>query len=96
MSDRQVTQVHRNDDGDITALCHPGEAWSPREKEDAIKDLELNRQRYYVLYNGWEVDIRPVHGTEGPYLRTAGDWTDKDDLAVLPTCHQCSIVLTDG
>jgi len=30
MADRQVTQSRKDSDGDILALCNPGEYWSPR------------------------------------------------------------------
>ena len=88
MDDRHVTRVRRNDDGDIVALCHPGEPWSPREREDAIDEIEHQRNRYYVVYGDERTDIHVVHAAGGPYLRTVADLTAKDNLERLPDCHE--------
>ncbi len=88
MEDRQVTHVRRNDDGDIMALCHPGEPWSPREKEDAIADVDHHRSRYYIVYGGERTNIYVVDDPGGRYLRTVADWTESDDLQSLPDCHE--------
>lgn len=89
MDSRCVTHVRRNADGDITALCNPGEPWSPREKEDVIKDLEHKRPEYeyYLLYNGKKVGIHVVHRENGPYLRTVHDEIEEDGLGYMPECH---------
>lgn len=89
MSDRCVTHVSRNEDGDIMALCNPGELWSPRTKKAAMEDIQNGLHRYYVLC---EVDIQVVRDPDGPYLRTRPDWTDKDNLAALPDIEKVMLV----
>jgi hypothetical protein len=89
MKTREVTHVRRNDDGDITALCNPGEAWSPREKEDAIADIEMGNHDYYVVVKGNKVPIDVVHRPmaakdKGFYLRTVKDGEMPHNLDELP------------
>lgn len=66
------------------AICHPGELWSPREKEDAIDEIEHRRNRYYVLFGDVEADIEVVDDPDGKYLRTVADLTVRDNLESLP------------
>lgn len=86
MADRQVTRSRKDRDGDITALCHPGEAWTPRLKADAIDDIERGRQTYYVQLQSGRVEIRVVNGSRGKYLRTDPDKTSRNNLDDLPDC----------
>lgn len=48
MAQRPVTQTKKDRDGDILALCNPGEPWSPRDKTGAIYDIEHGIHSYYV------------------------------------------------
>ena len=60
MADRQITASGKDKDGDITKLCKAGEAWSPRQKADAIRDIvelirsaETTFQTVHVLVEGY-------------------------------------------
>jgi hypothetical protein len=87
MADRQVTHSRKDKDGDITALCNPGAAWSPRMKRDAIQDIDDRVHSYYVNVTGaGRVDIRAVNGPSGKYLRTDPDKTTQNNLDDLPDC----------
>lgn len=86
MADRPVTQTGK-DDGDITALCSPGEEWSPRNKQDAIHDIESGTHTYHVSWRGGSrTAIRVVDGPTGKYLRTDRDSTSSNNLDDLPDC----------
>jgi len=88
MSDKKVTETGKDDDGDITKLCNPDENWSPREKDDAIDDIENGHHTYYVDESGSDrVDIEVVDDDEkGKYLRTDPDETTENNLDNLPDC----------
>ena len=86
---REVKQTKKDDDGDITALCNKGVWWSPRSKEDAIKDIENDSYRYYVKTGNTEVDIHVVDDKKkGKYLRTDPDKTTSNNLDDLPDCEE--------
>jgi len=86
MADRRVTHTRKDKDGDITALCKPGEFWSPRSKADAIRDIEGNIHTYHVQWPEKRTEIRVVNGPTGKYLRTDRDNTTKNNLDDLPDC----------
>ena len=86
MARRRVTQSRKDADGDITALCDPGNLWSPRLKADAISDIENNTHQYFVGTGSQEVDIHVVDGPSGKYLRTDPDTTNTNNLDDLPNC----------
>ncbi len=86
MADRRVTHSRKDRDGDITALCNPGESWSPPAKADAIRDIDNNIHTYHVLAGGRRVGIHVVNGPTGKYLRTDPDLTDRNNLDDLPNC----------
>lgn len=87
MADRQVKQTKKDRDGDILALCHFGRDWSPREKADAIRDIESNLHTYFVIWpEGKRTEIRVVNGPKGKYLRTDRDDTTRNNLDDLPDC----------
>lgn len=88
MSRRRVTHSGKDRDGDITALCNPGEYWSPRRKAESIQDIETRVHSYYVLYqSGAEVDVVVVKRANGTkYLRTDPDKTTRNNLDDLPDC----------
>jgi len=86
MVERQVTQSRKDDDGDITALCNPGQGWSPRSKDDAIRDIENNVHSYYVVSGGQRTTIHVVKGPTGKCLRTSADPTSRNNLDDLPDC----------
>lgn len=82
MATRQVTRTDKDQDGDITALCNPGQAWSPRPKKRAVRDIELGLHDYWVRVDGKRVDIHVVNG----HLRTDPDETTHNNLDDLPDC----------
>ena len=87
MEDRQVTHSKKDKDGDILALCQPGQYWSPRWKSDAINDIENGKYQYHVyVYGIGKVQIRVVQGRYGKYLRTDPDTTYGNNLDNLPNC----------
>lgn len=86
MARRRVTRSDKDSNGDITALCNPGNWWSPRTKREAINDIEQGRHSYYVVVNGQRVDIHVVDDPDGKYLRTDPDKTDDNNLDDLPSC----------
>jgi hypothetical protein len=86
MARRAVTRTSKDADGDITALCHPGDAWSPRSKLDAIRDIDTGLHTYYVPWNAGSTDIAVVEGPNGKYLRTDRDNTARNNLDDLPDC----------
>jgi len=87
MADRAVHRASHDSDGDVTAIGATGETWSPRLKNDAIRDIESGIHRYYVP---WKNDpatwIRVVNGPYGKYLRTDRDNTSRNNLDDLPEC----------
>ncbi len=84
--DRAVTKTRKDNNGDITALCNPGDYWSPRSKNDAINDIESGTHTYYVPWVGGRTEIRVVNGPNGKYLRTDRDSTSRNNLDDLPDC----------
>ena len=87
MADRQVTRSRKDRDGDITALCNPSTAWSPRRKSDAIADIESRTHTYFVRWSdGIRTEIRVVNGPRSKYLRTDKDNTSRNNLDDLPDC----------
>ena len=88
MTDREVKQTKKDKDGDILALCNSGNYWSPRQKKDAIDDIENKAHTYYVsLPGGARANVHVVHGSTGKYLRTDKDTTSKNNLDDLPDCY---------
>lgn len=86
MARRRVTHSRKDDDGDITALCNPGQYWSPRFKSGAISDIETGAHSYYVGSGTNTVDIHVVDGPTGKYLRSDPDPASKNNLDNLPDC----------
>ena len=85
--ERAVIQTGKDRDGDITSLCYPGQHWSPRNKADAIRDIESTQYAYHVpMKSGNKAPIRVVNGPTGKYLRTDWDDTDRNNLNELPDC----------
>lgn len=87
MAQRAVRRSRKDASGDITALCNPGEHWSPRSKSDAIRDIENGIHSYYVPWpEGRNTPIQVVNGPTGKYLRTDRDSTPRNNLDDLPDC----------
>lgn len=86
MADRAVRKTGKDRDGDITRLCDDGQIWSPRNKADAIHDIENGTHTYHVPWTTGRTEIRVVEGANGKYLRTDRDNTTKNNLDELPDC----------
>lgn len=86
MADRAVRKTRKDKDGDILALCNPGDTWSPRLKDDAIRDIETKAHTYYVPWKSGRTPIRVVDDPNGKYLRTDRDNTSQNNLDDLPDC----------
>ncbi len=86
MARRQVTHSQKDKDGDITALCKDGESWSPRDKADAINDIDNGEHQYVVSVASPEVNIKVVKGQTGKYLRSTRDSNSPNNLDNLPDC----------
>jgi hypothetical protein len=48
MADREVTQTGKDKSNEIISLCNPKTTWSPRTKEDAIRDIESGDHTYCI------------------------------------------------
>ncbi len=84
MAKRNVYRTGKDGDGDITKLCNGSEPWSPREKDEAISDIENKTHEYYS--NG-ETSIHVVEESDGSkYLRTDPNGEKGDNLDNLPDC----------
>ena len=86
MADRPVRKTRKDRDGDILALCNDGSGWSPRQKADAIRDIETSTHTYHVPWTDGRTEIRVVNGPTGKYLRTDRDNTSRNNLDDLPDC----------
>lgn len=85
MGKRRVTQVEKNLNGEVFALCNANEDWSPRRKQDAIQDIESLAHSYYVQWpDKRQTQILVVEGRQGQYLRTDRDLTGRNNLLELP------------
>jgi hypothetical protein len=80
--DRRISAVVKDRKGNITALCNPGESWSPRRVGDVVRDIRLNRQSYYVQQSTSRRYVRLVRGR---VLLTTDDARDPNNLEALPT-----------
>lgn len=78
--DRRVKATKRARDGKIIALCNPGQSWSPRKMSDVIKDINSNKQSYYVQEAERRAYLRVFEGT----LRTKADKSSRNGLDALP------------
>ena len=83
---RRVTMTKKTRDNRIFALGNPGQYWSPRQKRDAIADIEMGRYEYFVLVNRQEVDVHVYIDRDGDkHLRTDPDKTTRNNLLELPS-----------
>lgn len=86
---RIVTHSRKNQDGDILALCNPGQDWSPRRKNDAINDIGSRLHDYYVNVQGEgrvRILVVPNPTTGRRHLRTHRDGRRRNNLDSLPNC----------
>lgn len=92
MSEREVRGTDKAPDGDVLALCNPGQlSWSPRSKNDAIQDIESRTHSYFVQGkdkqgNARRISIQVVDAPGGKYLRTGPDAEFQNNLRELSGC----------
>lgn len=86
MIERKVTKSRKDSNRNITAICNPGEWWSPKTSIEVIKEIEEKLYSYHVILSGEKVDIKVIRGETGKYLRTDPDKTTKNNLDELPDC----------
>jgi hypothetical protein len=85
-TERRVRKSGKDKNGNITALCNSGEVWSPRQKADAIRDIEGGAFVYYVEEQSPRTNVRVVTEGATKYLRTTADTSSKNNLDNLPDC----------
>jgi hypothetical protein len=78
--DRRVRTVRRDRDGNIVALCNSEANWSPRQKNDVIRDILENKKSYYVQEQEPRSYVRVVEGNK---LRTTRDAASANSLEKL-------------
>lgn len=86
MARRKVTRTKKDRDGDILALCNPAEYWSPRQKANAIRDIESGVNSYYTESGGKIAQVYVKDGPRGKYLTTSADGRGANNLDNLPDC----------
>ena len=70
---RKVTHVVRGERGEILALIHPDEHWSPRSRAAAIADIESCLHVYYVQDHGERREVEVVQEGDRKVLRAPDD-----------------------
>lgn len=80
--DRRVRMTKKDRNGNIVALCNPGQKWSPRRTADVIKDINGNKSSYYVMESERRKYVRVVSGKA---LQTTTDDTNANNLNNLPS-----------
>ncbi len=80
--DRRVRSTKKDRNGNIIALCNPGQSWSPRRANDVVRDINSGRKSYYVQEKARRSYVRAVSGV----LDTKPEAAPHNSLALLPTC----------
>jgi len=70
MAERIVLRTRKGYAGDILALCNPEESWSPRFKNDAIRDIENKLHNYFIESNGVRISVVVTFRKGSKYLST--------------------------
>jgi len=78
--DRRISATKKDRKGNITALCNPGQSWSPRRTQDVVRDINSGKKSYYVQEQDRRSYLRSISG-----VLQAGP-NDDDTLTRLPTC----------
>ena len=80
--DRRVKMTKKDRDGNIIALCNPGQSWSPRKTTDIVRDIIAAKTSYYVMESERRSYVRV---TAGRALETTADETSENNLNNLPS-----------
>lgn len=86
MADRLVLKTRKGYAGDILALCNPGESWSPRFKNDAIKDIENKIHNYFVDSEGKKTAIVVIIKRGSKCLITENQNSSNNFLGKMDNC----------
>lgn len=78
---RQITHVHKDNNGVITHCYSSGE-W--QTVAEIIAAIEKSTATYYTNVNGNAAWVKVVQGTHSKYLRSTPDGTTVDNLDMLP------------
>jgi hypothetical protein len=81
---REVIATRKQMDN-IVGLCNDG-AWGYVSEAQAVQDIRSRGIRYFVERGGERMFVHVVNGPTGPYLRTAADATEGNNLLRLPDC----------
>ena len=84
MSDRLVRKIRKDSEGHVVALCSPNDDWSPRLKEDVIRDIESGGHRYYIARGVHRLWLYVVDDRQGKRLHTVRHGTGRNALRWLP------------
>jgi hypothetical protein len=75
--DRRVKSTTRDASGNIIALCHPNQSWSPRLLTDVLRDISGGKRSYYVEDLERRRYVRVVDGSARRMLdETSQKWLD--------------------
>ncbi len=80
--DRRIKATQKDVNGNVIALCNPGESWSPVSKDAVLSDIRCARRSYYVQELPQKVYIR---ATRDNTLQTTADKGSKNNLDNLPS-----------
>lgn len=89
MADRQVTHAHRDDEGDILAVCWKGsDGLKYSARTDVINHIESATHRYFVAEQAPSVWVLVKSRNGVKYIATEADSTSKNNLDNLPACSK--------
>lgn len=86
MTDRLVISTRKGYDGDILCLCNSQEAWSPKFKNDAIKEIENNIYNYFINHKDMMLSITVIVKNGSKHLVAMDQSTNKNILDILTNC----------
>ncbi len=84
MANREVRAVTLDPSGRVVALVNLDAPWRQVSAEDAIRDIDAGRHKYFVQWPEKRTVVMSVHGVDGKYLRTNRDYSPTKHLATLP------------
>lgn len=74
--DRKVKSTMRDQGGNIVALCHANESWSPRRLTDVLRDISSGTRSYYIEELERRRYVRVVDGPPRTIDETSRKWLD--------------------
>jgi hypothetical protein len=87
VADRQVTNAHRNDQGDILAVCWKGsDGLKYSARAAVIAHIEAGTHQYFVAEQAPSVWVLVRTRSGVKYITTEADSTSRNNLDNLPAC----------